>query len=261
MDATAATRRATSNGTSTAGGAHREIRTAAQHAIPSARAVLRRNSVRLTSRRAGCRTGCTPLNQVGLYGTLRDTVGRVRRVSKRGAATPIGGQITMSRHHVEVIAEAVVRLDGRAKRSYDAPAGCIDDADHRLPAPPASYFAFPLRRPSPARPRELRLASPSLRVQANGRPPQTAHGGPFGLGRADQDLGRVETVPRVRHSRHGPALAATPFPQALGQLLRPAQCRPPGGQRRDHTPHPKNGRCQSAMGRSPNPWRTAEARN
>jgi catechol 2,3-dioxygenase-like lactoylglutathione lyase family enzyme len=83
--------------------------------------------------------------------------------------------------------------------------------DHHA-ALPASNPSLSIRRPPPARPREPRLASPSRRVQANGKPAQAAHDGSFVLGWADQGLGRVETIPRVRHSRHGPALAAAPFP-------------------------------------------------
>jgi hypothetical protein len=58
----------------------------------------------------------------------------------------------------------------------------------------------------------------------------------------------VEAVPCDRDSRHGPTLAAAPFPRALGQALRPAHRGSPAGQRRHHRPRPKNGRCQSAVG-------------
>ena len=65
----------------------------------------------------------------------------------------------------------------------------------------------------------------------------------------DQGLARVAAVPRVRDSRHGPALAATALPQALGQALRPAHRGAPASQRRDHRPRPQNGRCESPVGR------------
>jgi hypothetical protein len=67
--------------------------------------------------------------------------------TRRGHAN--GGQITRSKHNV-VIAEAMVRLDGRAKRSY-ALAGCIDDAGHRLRGlarPSLAPAARPVSRPA-----------------------------------------------------------------------------------------------------------------
>jgi hypothetical protein len=60
-----------------------------------------------------------PLNEVGLHGTPRDTVGRVATCLEMRRGYASGGQITRSKHHVGLIAEAVVRL-GRANRSYAA---------------------------------------------------------------------------------------------------------------------------------------------
>jgi hypothetical protein len=129
------------------------------------------------------------------------------------------------------------------------------------PGQSISSFPLPLRRPPPARPGEPRLASPSRRVQANARPAQAAHGGSAVLGWTHQGLDRLEAVSRVRDSRHRRALAATPFPQALGQALSEVPGRPPICRPRDHRPRPKNGRRQSAVGRSPNPWGTPGARD
>src|SRR5207247_2977774 len=42
--------------------------------------------------------------------------------------------------------------------------------DDPSPAPPASTPPLPVRRPPPARPRELGLAPPARRLQANGDP-------------------------------------------------------------------------------------------
>src|SRR2546425_13137974 len=57
--------------------------------------------------------------------------------------------------------------------------------DHPL-APPASTPPVPLRRPSPARPREPGLAPPARRVPEDGTPAQASHDGSPLLGRAAQ---------------------------------------------------------------------------
>src|SRR3989442_13311689 len=49
--------------------------------------------------------------------------------------------------------------------------------DDHPPAPPASTPPLPLRRPSPARPREPCLAPPARRVQEDGAPAEASHDG------------------------------------------------------------------------------------
>src|SRR5437867_7866901 len=56
------------------------------------------------------------------------------------------------------------------------------------------------------------------------------------------------------------AVAAPPLPRALDQGLRPAHPRSPARQRRDQSPDHANDGGQSALGRSTNPWRAAQAR-
>src|SRR6267143_4620865 len=86
---------------------------------------------------------------------------------------------------------------------------------------------LPLRRPSPARPREPCLAPAARRVQEDGAPAEASHDGSLLLGRAGQGLGRVETAPRDRDPRHRPAVAAASLPRVLDQALLPAHGRPP----------------------------------
>jgi len=70
--------------------------------------------------------------------------------------------------------------------------------DHPL-VPPASTPPVPLRRPSPARPREPRLAPPARRVQEDEASAQASHDGSPLLARAGQSLGWVAAVPRDRN--------------------------------------------------------------
>src|SRR5437879_4411411 len=70
--------------------------------------------------------------------------------------------------------------------------------DHPL-APPASTSPVPLRRPSPARPREPGLAPPARRVQEDEASAQASHDGSPLLARAGQGLGWVAAVPRDRN--------------------------------------------------------------
>src|SRR5438094_1591397 len=71
---------------------------------------------------------------------------------------------------------------------------------------------------------------------------------------------RAQRTRSHRHPRHRLAVAAPPLPRALDQGLRPAHPRSPARQRRDQSPDHANGGGQSALGRSTNPWRAAQAR-
>src|SRR5438876_2543116 len=62
--------------------------------------------------------------------------------------------------------------------------------DDPSPVPPASSPPLPVRRPPPARPRELGLAPAARRLQANNDPAPTSPNRSALLGRAGQSLGR-----------------------------------------------------------------------
>src|SRR2546428_14036329 len=132
--------------------------------------------------------------------------------------------------------------------------------DHPL-APPASTSPVPLRRPSPARPREPGLAPPARRVQEDEASAQASHDGSPLLGRAGQGLDRVAAVPRDRSPCYRSAVAAPPLPRSLDPALRPTRWRPPARQRRAHRPGQENGRGESPVGRPQNPRRAPQARH
>src|SRR6266852_7580593 len=68
--------------------------------------------------------------------------------------------------------------------------------DYHPLAPPASTPSVPLRRPSPARPREPGLTPPARRVQEDCDPAEAAQERSALLGLVAQGLGRVEGGPR-----------------------------------------------------------------
>src|SRR2546425_12854823 len=98
--------------------------------------------------------------------------------------------------------------------------------DHPL-APPASTSPVPLRRPSPARPREPGLAPPARRVQEDEASAQASHDRSPLLGRAGQGLDRGAAVPRARSLCYRTALAAPPLLRSLYLPVRPTRMRPP----------------------------------
>src|SRR5262245_55027330 len=114
--------------------------------------------------------------------------------------------------HTRAGPAAVVRQNHGRRTSVDlALILSQSQLDDHPPAPSFLTAPNPLRQPPPPYPREPRLAPPALRLHANDDSAQAPYDGPTFLGRADQGLGRLEAVPRVRDSRDGPALAAAPF--------------------------------------------------
>src|SRR5712692_8401371 len=99
--------------------------------------------------------------------------------------------------------------------------------DHHSPAPPASTPPLPFRRSPPCRPGEPGLAPPARRLQEDGDPAKGAQERPTLLGRAVEDVGRLEAGSRHRVTQHRPAVAAAPLLRALDQALRPAHRGPP----------------------------------
>ena len=72
---------------------------------------------------------------------------------------------------------------------------------------------------------------------------------------------RTATRPKLRRTDRLVWVWLTRVPRALDQALRSASGGPSTDQRRDRRPRQSNGRDESLVGCSPNPWRTHEARH
>src|SRR2546425_3080481 len=154
------------------------------------------------------------------------------------AKTPSGGQV--------VDLSAVIRRHSQ-----------LDDP----PAPSASTPPGPLPRPPPGRPGKPRLAPPTRSLQEDGEPAEVAQQRSALLGRPVEGVGRLEAGSRHRVAQHRPAVAAPPLRRLLDQTLRSPPCGTAARQPPDQNTRPTNGSGQSSLGRAPNPWRAAEARN